>query len=322
MRKVLFIESVHRILRERLEKSGYICEEHFNLTRSELMEILPQFFGIVVRARITIDREFIDAGTQLRFIARSGSGLDNIDVTYAQSKGISVINSPEGNRDAVGEHTTGMLLMLLNNLRQADHDVRAGKWPREENRGTEIAGKTIGLIGYGLMGSSFAEKLQGFRAKVIAFDKYKTDFSDEYATESTLEELHANADIVSLHLPLTPETRYYANDAFFSRFAKPIIFINTARGKNTETAALVNAMKSGKVKGACLDVIEYEKMSLEGLENTKDADAMRYLVSSPHVVLSPHVAGWTHESYFKLSDVLAEKILSEFGPSENQRTMS
>jgi D-3-phosphoglycerate dehydrogenase len=313
MRKILFIESVHGILRERLEKAGYICDEHFEMSRNDLMKILPQYFGIVVRARITIDREFIDAATQLRFIARSGSGLDNIDVAHAHSRGISVINSPEGNRDAVGEHTAGMLLMLLNNLRQADHDVRAGKWPREENRGTEIAGKTIGLIGYGLMGSSFAEKLQGFKANVIAHDKYKKDFDDEFVKEVSLEELYANADIVSLHLPLTPETRYYANDAFFDRFKKPIIFINTARGKNTETAALVNAMKSGRVKGACLDVIEYEKMSLEGLENTKDAEAMRYLVSSPHVVLSPHVAGWTHESYYKLSDVLAEKILGEFG---------
>jgi D-3-phosphoglycerate dehydrogenase len=313
MRKVLFIESVHDVLRERLENAGYICEQRYDMTREEMLTILPDYFGVVVRSRISIDREFINSAPQLRFIARSGSGLENIDVNYARDKKISVINSPEGNRDAVGEHCTGMLLMLLNNLRQADHDVRAGKWPREENRGWEIAGKTIAIIGYGLMGSSFAEKLSGFKAKVIAFDKYKHNYSDENNREVTLDEVFKTADIVSLHLPLNDDTCYYANDMFFESFAKPIVFINTARGKNTDTASLVKAMKAGKVKGACLDVIEYEKISLEGLENTKDAEAMRYLRSSPHIVLSPHIAGWTHESYFKLSDVLAEKILREFG---------
>jgi D-3-phosphoglycerate dehydrogenase len=220
-----------------------------------------------------------------------------------------VYNSPEGNRDAVGEHAVGMLLMLMNNLRQADADVRAGRWPREENRGYEIAGKTVGIIGYGLMGSSFAKKLSGFGARVIAHDKYKSGFSNEYVSEATIIELQQQADIVSLHLPLNEETHYYADADFFNSFVKPIYFINTARGKNTDTAALVEALKNGKVRGACIDVIEYEKASLEGLEKDPALTAMRDLIAMGNVVLSPHIAGWTHESYEKLSSVLAEKIL-------------
>ena len=300
---------MHEILHERLASAGYGIERRYEATRAELLSEAHRYTGVVVRSRIKIDREFIDAATHLRFIARSGSGLENIDVAYAESKGIAVYNSPEGNRDAVGEHAVGMLLMLLNNLRQADADVRAGRWPREENRGHEIAGKTGGLIGYGLMGSSFAQKLSGFGATVIAYDKYKSQYSSPIVREASLEELQQRADIVSLHLPLNDETHYYADEAFFASFAKPIYFINTARGKNTETAALVAALKSGKVLGACIDVIEYEKASLEGLEQDPALTAMRDLIAMPNVVLSPHIAGWTHESYEKLSSVLADKIL-------------
>jgi len=306
---VLFIESVHEILHERLAAAGYAVERRYDASRAELLADGHRYEGIVVRSRIKIDREFMDAFANLRFIARSGSGLENIDMAYAESKGIAVYNSPEGNRDAVGEHAVGMLLMLMNNLRQADADVRAGRWPREENRGYEIAGKTLGIIGYGLMGSSLAQKLSGFGARVIAYDKYKSGFSSQHVQEVTLDELQQQADIVSLHLPLTEETHYYADAAFFASFAKSIYFINTARGKNTETAALVEALKSGKVRGACLDVIEYEKASLEGLEKDPSLTAMRDLIGMSNVVLSPHIAGWTHESYEKLSSVLADKIL-------------
>ena len=309
MAKVLFIESVHEVLHKRLEAAGYTCDCRYEATREELLAMAHEYAGVVVRSRIKIDKAFIDAAANLRFIARSGSGLENIDVAYAESKGIAVYNSPEGNRDAVGEHALGMLLMLMNNLRQADADVRAGRWPREENRGYEIAGKTVGIIGYGLMGSSFARKLSGFGARVIAHDKYKSQFSDQWAVPVSLEELKAEADIVSLHLPLTDETHYYADAQFFVSFAKKIYFINTARGKNTETSALVDALKSGKVRGACLDVIEYEKASLEGLEKDPSLTAMRDLIAMPNVALSPHIAGWTHESYEKLSSVLADKIL-------------
>ena len=313
MKKVLFIESVHEILHQRLEEAGYTCDRLYESTRTELLKCAADYEGVVVRSRVKIDREFMDAAPALQFIARSGSGLENIDVEYAQSKGIAVYNSPEGNRDAVGEHALGMLLMLLNNLRQADADVRAGLWPREENRGHEIAGKTVGIIGYGIMGSSFAEKLRGFGARVLAYDKYKSGFSNEYIQEATLSELQQQADIVSLHLPLNEETHYFANTAFFHSFAKPIYFINTARGKNTDTAALVQALKDGRVRGACLDVIEYEKASLEGLEKDPSLTAMRDLIAMPNVVLSPHIAGWTHESYEKLSSVLADKILGVKG---------
>jgi D-3-phosphoglycerate dehydrogenase len=309
MAKVLFIESVHEVLHRRLEAAGYSCDCRYEATREELLAMAHEYAGVVVRSRIKIDKAFIDAAANLRFIARSGSGLENIDVAYAEGKGIAVYNSPEGNRDAVGEHALGMLLMLMNNLRQADADVRAGRWPREENRGYEIAGKTVGIIGYGLMGSSFAQKLSGFGARVIAHDKYKSQFSDQWASPVSLEELKAKADIVSLHLPLTDETHYYADASFFNSFAKPIYFINTARGKNTDTAALVNALKNGRVRGACLDVIEYEKASLEGLEKDSSLTAMRDLIAMSNVALSPHIAGWTHESYEKLSSVLADKIL-------------
>lgn len=309
MNSVLFVESVHEILHDRLTAAGYFCDRRYDSSRSELLSYAHDYVGVVVRSRIKIDREFIDAATRLKFIARSGSGLENIDVAYAESKGIAVYNSPEGNRDAVGEHTMGMLLMLLNNLRQADADVRAGRWPREENRGYEISGKTVGIIGYGLMGSAVAEKLSGFGARVIAHDKYKHGFSNQLVQETTFEALQQQADIVSLHLPLTEETHYYANAAFFAGFTKPIYFINTSRGKNTDTAALVDALKSGRVRGACLDVIEYEKASLEGLEFDPGLTALRDLIEMQNVVLSPHIAGWTHESYEKLSSVLAEKIL-------------
>ena len=313
MPNVLFIESVHDILQHRLEAAGYTCELRYEATRADILQTLERYEGIVVRSRIAIDRELIDAATNLRFIARSGSGLENIDVAYAESKGIRVLNSPEGNRAAVGEHAMGMLLMLMNNLRQADADVRAGRWPREENRGYEVEGKTVGIIGYGLMGSSFAQKLKGFGAKVIAYDKYKSGYSNDIVQEVTLETLKATSDIVSLHLPLNSETHYFADTAFFNSFEKPFYFINTARGKNTETAALVEALKNGNVRGACIDVIEYEKASLEGLEKDPSMTAMRELIAMPNVVLSPHIAGWTHESYEKLSSVLADKILGGEG---------
>lgn len=315
MKKVLFIESVHDVLQQRLEEAGYRCEQHYNASREEILKMLPNYFGVVIRSRISADKEFFTHATQLKFIARSGSGLENIDLHEAKSKNVLVVNSPEGNRDAVGEHAVAMLLMLFNNLKQADADVRSGKWPREENRGIEISGKTIGIIGFGMMGSAFAEKLRGFRANIIAYDKYKTGFGNESVREVTLDEIYHKADIVSIHLPLNDETHYYVNQHFFEKFKKPIYFINTSRGKNLNTAALVNALQNGRVLGACLDVIEYEKMSLEGLESDSQTKDLQYLIASNRVVLSPHVAGWTHESYFKLSNVLAEKILHVFGRS-------
>jgi len=313
MKKILFIDSVHDVLKERLIAAGYVCDEMFSTPRAELIGLSKDYFGLVIRSRITIDKEIIDSASNLKFIARSGSGLENIDVEYARSKGIAVFNSPEGNSTAVAEHAIGMLLMLLNHLKRADNEVRNSVWQREENRGKELSALTIGIIGYGVMGSAFAQRLSGFDCRVIAHDKYKTGFGNELVKEVSLKDLQEQADVVSLHLPQTKETFHYASAFFFQSFAKNIILINTARGKNVDTAELMEAMKAGKVTGACLDVLEYEKSSLEGLENEQFPDALRYLIHSENTILTPHIAGWTVESYYKLSNVLADKILTRFG---------
>jgi D-3-phosphoglycerate dehydrogenase len=313
MKKILFIDTVHEVLKERLLLAGYECEERFTATRDELLAIAHEYFGVVVRSRITLDVQAIDAFSNLKFISRSGSGLENIDVDYAKSKGIAVFNSPEGNSTAVAEQAVGMLLMLLNNLHKADSEVRDGLWQREENRGLELEQLTVGIIGYGVMGSAFAKRLSGFGCKVIAHDKYKVNFGNERVHEVSLKQLQEQADVVSLHLPQTTETVHYANAFFFQGFVKNIFLINTARGKNVDTTALVEAMKVGKVAGACLDVLEYEKASLEGLDTEDLPDALQYLIHSPRTILTPHIAGWTVESYYKLSSVLADKILAHFG---------
>lgn len=310
MKKVIFIESVHEILHERLSALGYQCENRYENSRDEILNSMHAFEGLVLRSRIKIDKTFFDAAPKLKFIARSGSGLENIDVKEAESRGIQVFSSPEGNRDAVGEHAIAMLLMLFNNLKRADTEVRNNIWKREENRGLELKGKTVAIIGYGMMGSGVAEKLSGFGCRILAHDLYKVGFANDRVEEVNLKEVYDEADIVSLHLPLTSETIHYANADFFSRFKKNIYFINTARGKNVNTADLAEALRSGKVAGACLDVLEYEKSSLEGLENTS-ADLV-YLQQSENVILTPHIAGWTHESYYKLSSVLADKIENWF----------
>jgi len=313
MKKILFIENVHEVLRERLQQAGYICDEMYMASRAELLTVVKDYYGVVIRSRIMLDKEFIDAASNLKVIARPGSGLENIDVEYAKSEGVAVFNSPEGNCTAVAEHAVGMLLMLLNNLKRADIEVRNGIWKRDENRGNELSALTVGIIGYGVMGSSFAQRLAGFGCKIIAHDKYKTGFGSDLVKEVSLKELQQQADVVSIHLPQTAETIHYANAYFFQQFEKNIILINTARGKNVDTHALMDAMKAGKVRGACLDVLEYEKASLQGLEDGALPEPLQYLVQSGNTVLTPHIAGLTHESYFKLSNVLADKILAHFG---------
>lgn len=309
MKKVLFLETVHPILEEKLLAAGFSCEHDYSSTYESLREKIAGYSGIVVRSRITLDSAILQYATSLEWIARSGSGMENIDVVYAEQRGIRCINSPEGNADAVGEHVLGMLLMLQNKLHLANQEVRSGIWRREENRGTEIKDKVFSIIGYGVMGSSVAQKLRGFGCEILAHDKYKTGFSNEFVRESDLDEIFNRSDIVSIHLPLNAETTHYANDVFFESFRKPIIFINASRGKNTDTSALSRAIDKGMVSGACLDVLEYEKSSLEGLDISGVPEALRNLFESQRVVFSPHVAGWTHESYMKLSLVLAEKIL-------------
>jgi len=318
-RKVLFIDTTHPVLEEDLTRFGFLCEHFDDLKREDYKKIAGAYFGIIIRGKIKLDKDFLEKATQLKFIGRVGAGMENIDVDFARKQGISCINAPEGNRDAVGEHAVGMLLMLLNNLRKADREVRQGIWIRDGNRGIEIKGKTVGIIGYGNMGGAFARRLKGFEAKVIAYDKYKFDYSDDFVTEASLEEVFEKTDILSLHVPLTDETHFMVNDEFINRFKKDIYIVNTSRGQVLKTSDLVKNMKSGKVPGAALDVLEYEKLSFEGIDKDRLPDDFRYLIESENVVLSPHIAGWTHESNYKMTKVIAEKIRQEF-VNENRET--
>lgn len=305
MKKVLFIDTVHPILWEELENNGFHCIEAYDLSKEEVKAKNSDVYGIVVRSRFKIDADFLDAFNELQFIARAGSGMENIDEEYAKSKGISCLNAPEGNRQAVAEHAIGMLLSLFNKLNVSDSEVRQYLWKREENRGLEIEGKTIGIIGYGNNGKAFAKVLQGFNCKVLAYDKYLSNFDDDYCTECSMENIFEKADILSLHIPLSKETHYLVNSSFLNQFKKPIYLINTSRGQCVNTSNLLNAIENGKVLGACLDVLEYEKTSFEKLEKSED---FQRLIQSKKVILSPHVAGWTKESQLKISKVLAEKI--------------
>lgn len=311
MKKVIFIDSVHPILAVRLETAGYVCEWKNELDREAILAILKDYEGAVIRSKFKFDREVFDAAPNLKWIARSGAGMENIDTQLAEKRGVKCFNSPEGNRDAVAEHAIGMLLALFNKLIQADAEVRKGEWNREKNRGIELKGKTVGILGYGFMGEAFAQRLQGFGVNIIAYDKYKNDFGNDFVQEVDLPTLFERTDVLSIHLPLTEETTFMVDEKFINRFKKPIYLINTARGKNVKTNDLVIALKSGKVLGACLDVLEYEKTSFESLKADELPEDFQYLRTSNKAILSPHVAGWTQESYVKLSTVLAEKILNQ-----------
>jgi len=306
---VLIVDEVHQILLETLDKKGITYTYLPKISLSEAKNIINNYSGIIIRSKFKIDKEFIDLSPKLKIIGRVGAGLENIDTEYCRSKNIKVVNSPEGNRDAVGEHALGMILLLFNKLKQADLQIRNGIWDRENNRGIELAGKTIAIIGYGNMGSAFAKKLSGFDVNVIAYDKYKTNFSDKYVKEVTLNEVFENADVVSLHTPLTEETKYLINSNFIQKFKKPIYIINTARGQSLNIADLVSELKNGKVLGACLDVLEYEKLNFENIAGNNSSESFSYLLNSEKVVLSPHVAGWTDESYVKISKVIADKFI-------------
>jgi len=311
---VLFVDSTHPRLPEMLTKAGFTCNYNPDkVTPSNIKDIIKDYDGIIIRSKVRIEKDIIDTCKNLKFIGRVGAGLENIDVEYAESKGIKCFNSPEGNRDAVGEQALGMLLTLFNNIIRADFEVRNGKWIREGNRGLEIKGKTVGIIGYGNMGGAFAQRLQGFEANVIAYDKYKFDYSNEFVTEKSLEDLFEKTNILSLHVPLTEETQFMINDKFINQFKKDIYIINTARGKVLKTEDLVKNLKSGKILGAALDVLEYEQTSFEDLHSgEKLPDAFQYLIESNKVILTPHIAGWTKESNIKLSEFLADKIIAAF----------
>ena len=307
--KILQLDKNHPLISEQLTAKGFVVEEDHSSPYDEVLEKIKDYQGIIIRSRIPLDKNFLTKASHLKFIARVGAGMENIDIETAEKFGIKLINSPEGNRDSVAEHVVGMLLILMNRLFIASNEVKNGIWKREENRGDELLGKTFGIIGYGNMGKATAKRLSGFGVEVI-FHDILPNLSDEFATQVSLEELQKRADVLSLHIPLTEETHYLVDEEFISKMDKNFYFINTARGKNLKTKALVEAIESGKVLGACLDVLEYEKSSFENLE-TENQD-LKYLLDSEKVIVTPHIGGWTHQSKEKLAQVIVDKILADF----------
>lgn len=310
---ILHLDENHPLLIEQLRAFGLVNHEDYTSSKAEVEDKIHLYEGLVIRSRFPVDATFLEKARNLKFIGRVGAGLENIDLDFAKQQGIQLFNAPEGNRDAVAEHTLGLLLNLTNRLFIAHKEVKSGVWLREENRGEEIMGKTVGIIGYGYMGKAFAKLLQGFGCEVICYD-IKDNIGDEFAEQVSLEEFLKRTQILSLHVPLTDKTLGMVNAEFLSRFKHHIWLINTSRGKVVKTADLVNAIESGKVKGAGLDVLEYEKSSFENLfsEETEMPEAFRKLIDMDNVILSPHIAGWTVESKAKLAQTIVDKVQSAF----------
>lgn len=315
---ILHIDSNHPLLWNQLEQAGFNNYQDYQSSKEEIENKIQHYQGIVIRSRFKIDKTFLDKATNLQFIARVGAGLESIECDYAKEKGIHLIAAPEGNRNAVGEHTLGMLLSLMNKLNQANQSVRDGHWIREGHRGYELEGKTVGIIGYGNMGKSFAKKLQGFDVEVICYD-ILPNIGNQNAKQVSLKELQQKADILSLHTPWTSETNKMVNRGFINAFAKPFWFLNTARGKSVVTADLVEALQTGKILGAGLDVLEYEKLSFETLFESDKPAAFDYLLKAENVLLTPHIAGWTFESHEKLAQVIVDKIKAIYLPKEEKQ---
>jgi D-3-phosphoglycerate dehydrogenase len=304
-RSILIADEMHPSLFTMLDDAGFTYVYEPKINRADLAKTLKLFDGLIIRSKTTIDEELLSQAPNLQFIGRAGAGLDLIDLEAAEKRGIRVFHAGEGNRDAVAEHTVGMLLALLTNILKADREVRQGIWDREGNRGYELGSLTVGLIGYGNNGHATARRLSGFGCRVLAYDKFLTNYGDAYAEESTMEQLMAEADVISLHIPLTDETRLLVNDTFIEQMAKPFYLINIARGEIVSLSALVRGLQSGKVRGACLDVLENEKLKTLTPEQQTAFD---YLRQSDRVVLTPHVAGWTHESYVRINTVLVSQL--------------
>ncbi len=301
---ILIVDDVHEVLLEKLQQAGIAYDYQPTITRQEAEQLVPLYAGLVIRSKFQVDQAFIDLAPQLQFIARAGAGMDNIDGTYATQRGITLISANEGNRDAVGEHIIGMLLSLMNNLNRGNHQIRNGQWLREENRGHELMGRTVALIGYGNNGQAIAKKLSGFNVKVIAYDKYKTGFSDQYAKEVSMEEVVKQADVLSFHIPLTRETKGMVDDEYLFHFRKPLFLLMGARGGIAQIPSVLKYMDQGKILGAAFDVLPTEKFPA-----LAEQDWYQDLITRDNVILSPHVAGWTFESYYKLSEILATKII-------------
>jgi D-3-phosphoglycerate dehydrogenase len=307
--KILQLDKNHSLISKQLSEKGFLIEEDFVSSYKDILVKIQGFEGIIIRSRIPLDKNFLEKASHLKFIARVGAGMENIDVETAKKFNISLISSPEGNRDAVAEHVLGILLVLLNRLFISSQEVKNGIWIREKNRGTEIKGKTFGIIGYGNMGKAVAQRLSGFGVEVL-FHDVLPNLSNEFAKQVSLEELQEKADFLSLHMPYSEESKNYINEKFISQMKKNFYLINTARGQHVKTKNLVEALKTGKILGAALDVLEYEKSSFENIE-TENPD-LQYLLNSEKVLITPHIAGWTIESKEKLAQVIVDKILEEF----------
>lgn len=301
----LIIDKMHDSIIPLLKDIGITPDYRPDIQREEILEIIGYYEGIIVRSKTQIDQELIAKAISLRFVGRAGAGLDQLDEQALAKRNIHILNAPEGNRDALAEHAIGMLLSLMNKIHVADQQVRQGTWDREGNRGVELMGKTVALIGYGCMGQALARRLSSFGVSVLAYDKYRTQYGDNYAQEATMDMIYETADVLSLHVPLTPETLFFIDSSYLNRFKKDIFLLNTARGKVIKIKTLANAIESGKIKGAALDVLENEK-----LDRFSEAqkDYFDKLAQSDRVIFTPHVAGWTYESYQKINQVLAEKI--------------
>ena len=310
--RVLFVDTVHPILDEMLSQKGFECLHVEDKSLDEFQNELEKSQGLVIRSRFPVNEEFLDKCPNLKFIARSGAGMENIDIDQCNKRNIQLFNSPEGNRNAVGEHALGLLLSLLNKLHSADKEVKSGIWDREGNRGLELDGRTVGLIGFGNNGQAFAKKLRGFDVNILAYDKYKSNFSDEFVTESTLEEIQQKSDVLSFHVPQNMETVDYFNNAFLEKMKKPFFLLNVSRGKVVKSEILVKGLKNKKIIGAGLDVLDYENGTFENTMLEIASSDLKYLLNSSQTVMTPHVAGWTEESYKKLSTVLGDKILANF----------
>ena len=311
MMKILHLDTNHPLLIKQLNDLGFQNHEDYTASKTEIEAKILKYDGIIIRSRFTIDKTFLDAAKNLKFIGRVGAGLENIDCEYAQSKGVHLISAPEGNSNAVGEHTLAMLLSLFNKLNKANSEIREGKWLREDNRGLELDGKTVGIIGYGNMGKAFAKKLRGFDVDVLCYD-IKANVGDKNAKQVSLATFQEQVDVVSLHTPQTELTKKMVNSKFIHAFKKPFWLLNTARGKSVVTNDLVSALKTGKILGAGLDVLEYEKASFEDMFSLTMPEAFQYLIKADNVLLTPHVAGWTFESKEKLAQTIVDKIKAEF----------
>lgn len=305
MKQVLITAKVHPYLINELEQKGYTVSYQPAVTYDEVAAQVAQFQGLIVTTRIKVDKHILDNATQLQWIGRLGSGMELIDVPYAESKGIKCVSSPEGNADTVGEQVVGMLVCLMHNILKSNLQLRQGIWERDGNRAWELGGRTVGIIGYGNTGSAVAKRLRGFGVNIIAYDKYKTGFGTAEVKEVSLQEIYAQAEIVTTHLPLTDETFHLANEQFFRAFAQPIYYINASRGKVVDTPALADALESGLVKGACLDVLENEKLSAY---TPSEQALFQRLLTNPDVVLTPHIAGYSHEALIKMAKVVLRKL--------------